>query len=321
MLRLTLLAVGAVIFVNGWTDAPTAIAVCVTSGALGERRASVLAAVCNLLGVGLSLALRPTVTETITSLVRFPEGAPRAGLAVLLSALAVTVLWGVAAWFWGLPTSESHALFAGLSGAAMAYGGASCLRAAAWGRVLFGLGFSLAGGALFGWIFRRLAAGQRYIRGGRSGLIAGACATAFLHGAQDGQKFVGLWLLALSLSCRETEPLWLGVPCAMLMGLGTLLGGGRIIRTVGEKLVRADVRDGVAADLGAALCLGLLTWGGWPVSTTHVKTAALAGAGIAKGRGRTDAATAARLFWTWLLTFPACFGAGFIFMKLLLRLL
>lgn len=319
-LTAVLMAVGAVILINGWTDAPTAIAVCVTSGALSERRAGVLAAVCNLLGLGLFMAFRPAVAATVQGMVRLPEGEPLAGLAVLLSALIATGLWALVAWGFGIPTSESHALLAGLSGAATAYGGVGCVDPAAWTRVLLGLVLSLMGGVLLGGLFRCLLERGRRGRSPstdrlRGGLVFGACATAFLHGAQDGQKFVGLWLLAFSLADRAADPLSLSVPCALLMGLGTLLGGGRIIRTVGERLVRTDARDGVAADLGAAVCLGALTFFGWPVSTTHVKTAAIAGTGIAKGRGRTDVATAVWLVLAWILTFPACFGAGFACMR------
>lgn len=321
-----LVALGGVIFINGWTDAPTAIATCVASGAMRERRAAMLAALCNLLGVALSFALNPTVTETVQGLVVLPQNDGANSLAVLLCGLLATGIWAVAAWFFGIPTSESHGLLAGLSGAAMAYGGAASIRGAVWIRILLGLGLSILGGLLLGgavWIVMNVhVAKQRDDeRGLGRSLLAGAAAMAFMHGAQDGQKFVGIWLLALSFGGEvgQYTTAIAATVCALLMGTGTVVCGGRIIRTLGEKLVKTGYREGFAADVGAAVCLLLLTLFGIPVSTTHTKTAALMGVGITKGRGRLDAATAAKMLGAWLLTFPACFGIGYFLMMGILR--
>lgn len=323
LLLFVLLSVGVVIFVNGWTDAPTAITTCVTSGALSMRRAALMAALCNLAGIAVSAAVSPAVAVTVRGMVRLPAEDGALSLAVLLCAMAATALWAGVAWIFGLPTSESHALIAGLSGAAMAYGGADCIVGDAWLRVALGLLLSLAGGLLAGFLFFvpvecfcQRHGSENTAQGIKRALIAGAAAMAFMHGAQDGQKFIGMWLLALSLggvgnSGALTVPV---LACALLMGAGTLLGGGRIIRTLGEKLVKTGYREGIAADVGAAVCLLFLTLGGLPVSTTHTKIAALMGTGLAKGRGGSDAPTAARLVLAWLLTFPACFGLAYLLM-------
>lgn len=328
LLAAVLLAVGAVIFVNGWTDAPTAISSCVASGAMSARRAILMASVCNLAGIAVSSAVSPAVAATVRGMVTLPEDRPEASLAVLLCAMAGTALWAVAAWAFGLPTSESHALLAGLSGAAMAYGGAECVNGSAWLRVAVGLLLSLAGGFFAGFLIfivtdctaqKRKKAGER---GLRRSIVAGAAAMAFMHGAQDGQKFIGMWLLALSLGGGESAFSAAAVlGCAVLMGAGTLLGGGRILRTLGEGLIETGYREGFAADLGAAVCLMFLTLGGVPVSTTHTKTAAIMGTGAAKGRGRTERSTAAKLFVAWLLTFPACFLLSYLGMKGILWIL
>ena len=328
MLVAVILAVGAVVFVNGWTDAPTAISSCVVSGVLSLRRAAILAAICNLLGIALSSAVRPAVTATVQGMVSLPTGASKLSLAVLLCAMAGTAVWAVVAWFFGIPTSESHALLAGLSGAAVSWGGWSAVRLDAWRRVALGLGLSLVGGAVLGFLI--FAAAERVWRKGDAAtekgvgrmLVFGAATMAFMHGAQDGQKFMGMWLLALSFGGgTEISRGGMVAACALLMGMGTLIGGGRIVKTLGQNLVKTGLREGFSADLGAAVCLLLLTLAGFPVSTTHTKTAAIMGTGIAKGRGGWDTPTVIKLFLTWLLTFPICFLLSYWGMKRLLPLL
>lgn len=323
-----LLALGGVIFINGWTDAPTAIATCVCAGAMDEKRAAMLAALFNLFGIGISFAVSPAVSATVGGLVTLPQKDTPRGLAVLLCGLLATGLWAVAAWFFGLPTSESHGLLAGLSGAAMAWVGARSLNGGAWRLVFVGLGISILGGLLAGglswWLVGRgTGNGRDTERRMKRCLTAGAAAMALMHGAQDGQKFVGVWLLAATaVGDRGGRILPVSVLlCALLMGAGTMLGGGRIIRTLGEKLIQTGYREGFAADVGAAVCLLVLTLFGMPVSTTHTKTAALMGVGAAKGRGRLHAVTAAKMLGAWLLTFPACFGVGYFLMMGLLRVL
>lgn len=319
-----LASVGAVVFINGWTDAPTAIATCVCSGAMSERRAAVLAAFCNLVGIALSFLISPAVAATVEDLVSLPGQEGSGGLSVLLCAMLATGLWAVTAWFFGLPTSESHGLLAGLSGAAVAYGGVTSLNGGAWLRVLWGLILSVLGGIVIGgisWgvIGARHREGTEAERSMKRCLTVGAAVMALMHGAQDGQKFVGIWLLALTPFGDTTPAVTVTavIACALLMGTGTLLGGGRIIRTLGERLMKTGYREGFSADVGAALCLLVLTLLGMPVSTTHTKTAALMGVGAAKGRGRLDVVTALKLLGAWLLTFPACFGMGYFLMTVI----
>ena len=320
----TVIAIGAVVFVNGWTDAPSAIATCVASGAMPLGRAAALAAICNLLGIGLSAAISPAVIATVHGMICLPPD-DGMSLAVILCAMTATAVWAVVAWLFGIPTSESHALLSGLSGAAVAYGGARCVVGIAWVRVIAGLLLSLFGGAFCG--FSTYLASKRFsgrercsVRKAKTVLSAGASAMALMHGAQDGQKFIGLWLLAFSLGgVGKPHSVVIILACALFMGAGTLLGGGRIIKTLGRDLVQTGYREGVSADLGAAVCLLFLTLGGFPVSTTHTKTAALMGVGMARGRRGMDGKTALRLVLVWLLTFPACFVFSYFTMRLVMR--
>ena len=197
------------------------------------RPAVGLAALCNLLGVLCVTAVNTSVAETIYSIASF-GGGPRAALAALCAAMASIVLWAAAAWWFGIPTSESHALVAGISGAAAALEGSlSCIRWDCWARVVLGLLVSVGAGFWAGRralrALSRLSWSDRLFRRAQ---IPGAALTAFLHGAQDGQKFLGILLLGIALSQgRQDEqtfliPFWLMALCAGSMALGTGMAGG-----------------------------------------------------------------------------------------------
>ena len=320
-LAITVLLLLAVILVNGWTDAPNAIASAVVSGVLPFRRAAWLAAACNLLGSLWAAAAGGAVSETIFSIADFGRSTS-AALAALCAAMAAIVCWAVLAWRFGIPTSESHALVAGVTGAAVALQGSfGAIRWEAWGKVLFGLSLSLLLGFLLGgWSAQWLPKGKRY----RAPQLLGAALMAFLHGAQDGQKFVGIFLLGTTLAQGGAQgalpppPLWLTALVAAVMALGTLLGGRRIIDTVCREMTHLPPREGFGADLGAGLTLALATLLGLPVSTTHAKTAAVLGTGMASGQRRKKE-VAGKIGLVWLATFPACFGIGFCLAKLALR--
>ena len=326
-LLITALLTLAVLVVNGWTDAPNAIAGAVVTGALPFRRAVALAAVCNFLGVLCVTSVNASVADTIYSLASFGGGS-RAALAALCAAMAAVVLWAALSWCFGIPTSESHALAAGVSGAAVALEGSfSCLRWDSWGKVLLGLLLSaLAGfgaGRLAACRLRAVKASDRTLLGAQ---VPGAALAAFLHGAQDGQKFLGIFLLGAALARGQGGqsspliPLWLMALCAGFMALGTLMGGRRIIDRVGREMVSLGPREGLAADLGSIACLLGATVLGLPVSTTHTRTCALLGVGSAGG-GRVDRRVAGEVALAWLLTFPGCGAVGYWSARLFLAVL
>ena len=326
-LLITALLTLAVLVVNGWTDAPNAIAGAVVTGALPFRRAVALAAACNFLGVLCVTSVNASVADTIYSLASFGGGS-RAALAALCAAMAAVVLWAALAWCFGIPTSESHALAAGVSGAAVALEGSfSCLRWDSWGKVLLGLLLSaLAGfgaGRLAARRLRTVKVSDRTLLGAQ---VPGAALAAFLHGAQDGQKFLGIFLLGAALAWGQGGqsspliPLWLMALCAGFMALGTLMGGRRIIDRVGREMVSLGPREGLAADLGSIACLLGATVLGLPVSTTHTRTCALLGVGSAGG-GRVDRRVAGEVALAWLLTFPGCGAVGYWSARLFLAVL
>lgn len=315
----------AVLLVNGWTDAPNAIATAVATGALPFRRAVLLAAACNLAGVLWAYAFHSAVTDTIYSLFRFDGPSPQAR-AALCAALCAIVLWAVLAWRFGVPTSESHALAAGLTGAALALpGGLSNVSSGAWYKLLLGLVLSLGLGIPAGKVVLNLLSRLALPKGLCClGLRISAALNAFLHGAQDGQKFLGIlllcvfWVQGAPPSNDSSIISWApALLCGATMALGTGLGGRRIIDTVGRDMVPLTPRAGLAADLGCGTCLLLCTLAGLPVSTTHVKTAAILGAGRAAS-GEANYRVIWRILLTWLFTFPGCGLLGFFLTRIFL---
>lgn len=314
---LTRLLVLAVIFINGWTDAPNAIATAVGSGALSFRQGVTLAAGCNFLGCAVAGVLFPAVAATIGDLIVF-SGGDWAALTALCAAMLSILLWAVLAWRFGLPTSESHGLIAGLSGAALALGAQTArMNGDAWAKVIAGLFLSLLAGALAGWGVRRWLSGRPCNAALWQKIAAGGM--AFLHGAQDGQKFMALLLMADGLGGRETAPsLMLALLCAGVMALGTALGGKPIVEKVGSELTALTAVDGLAADVGAGGCLLVCSVLGLPVSTTHTKVAAICGAGWAKDRGGVSLRPLVEIAGAWALTFPACAALAYGLTRLML---
>jgi len=291
------------VFVNGFTDAPNAIVNCVATGCLSLKKAALMSAVFNLAGTAAGFLLTKKVAATISGLVSLSSPA-KTTIAVAATLLAV-IIWSVGAWRFGIPTSESHSLAAGLAGAAFALGGAS-LRAFAWLKVFLGLFVSVTLsfllGALINRVFSRFKLREKTYRRLQ---ITAAAAMSFMHGAQDGQKFLGLYfIVSVSASVSPNGDSFIPpVLTGLLMALGTAFGGGRIIEHIGKKMVKIKSRQGFYSDLASAVSLFVCTIWGLPVSTTHTKTTAIMGA----GREKIDKNTAYGIILAWVLTFPCCF--------------
>lgn len=324
----TILTLG-VILVNGWTDAPNAIASCVATRAMRPRAAIIMAAAFNLLGVLVMTLISPRVAETISKMVDFGNNAAQAQTA-LSAAMFAIVVWAVLAWAFGIPTSESHALIAGLTGSAIAmHGNLSGVNGGEWLKVVYGLVLSLVFGFVVSYgitkLIQVLFKNVTYRKANAffdKGQIAAAAGTAFMHGAQDGQKFIGVFLLGINLAKGETLagaqtiPIWLMILCSLVMGLGTSIGGMKIIKSVGVDMVKLEKYQGFAADITATLGLLVCSLLGMPVSTTHAKTTAIMGVGAAKRFRSVNWNVAKEMVLTWVLTFPGCGLIGFLTTKL-----
>ncbi|CAM3297787.1 inorganic phosphate transporter [Kibdelosporangium persicum] len=300
-------------FTNGFHDAANAIAPAVSTRALSLRAALALAAVMNLIGALLGTGVAVTVAAGVIS-----TPGPDDGLQVVIAAMVGAIVWNVTTWYFGLPSSSSHALIGGLVGAALA--SATSVR---WDGVLekvvlpmiisplvgFGLGYLLMTTIM--WLFRKANA-HRVGRAMRRAQIASAASLALGHGLQDAQKSMGVIVLALVISGNQTGyhvPLWVILVCAVALAAGTYSGGMRIMRTLGRRIFHLTPPHGFAAELSASSVLYLTAFVFHaPISTTHVITSAVLGVGATHRRSAVRWAVAGDIVKGWVLTFPGSAG-------------
>ena len=322
---IVILTLGATI-VNGATDAPNAIATVVGTKAMRPGPAIAMAAVCNFVGLAGITMVSSAVALTIFKMVDF-GGDNHAALVALAAAMVAIIVWGVAAWYFGIPTSQSHSLIAGITGAAIALqGGLGGVNGAEWMKVVYGLVISTVLGFGTGWLFTRLirvfcarANRRRANSVFKWAQIVSGAGVAVLHGAQDGQKFLSLCMLGIMIAMSGNVdadlefPFWLILLVSAIMALGTAVGGKKIIKSVGMNMVKMEQYQGFAACLSACFCIGLATFTGLPVSTTHTKTTAIMGVGAEKSLRSVKWGLAGRMVLTWVLTFPGCGLLAFVF--------
>ncbi len=329
-LALVMVLVIGTIFVNGATDAANAIAEPVGTRAISVNQAIAMSVVCNFVGlIGMTL-ISTAVANTMSGMVDF-GGDAHAALIALAAATVGIVTWASIAWVFGVPTSESHALIAGLTGAALAaHGGLDGVNMGEWVKVIYGLVLSTVLGYGAGWaiskaipvIFRQ-ADRRRMNSIFKKWQVVGAAGMATMHGAQDGQKFMSTAMMAVLLSQGMSVegaqfPLWIEVICAAAMAIGTAIGGKRIIKKVGMEMVSLEQYQGFAASVSATASLLIATLTGLPVSTTHTSTAAMMGAGAAKNVRSVNWGVAKEMVLAWVFTFPGCGLIGFLLTKLFL---
>ena len=316
LLLVLLLVLGAE-FTNGLTDAANAIATVIGTRVLSPMKAVIMAAVLNMAGV---LITGTAVATTIGKDIVRPEVIT---LETVAAAMLTVIVWTTAAWFFGIPTSETHELLAGLAGAGLATAGPSVLLWEGWRKVLLGLGVSTVVGfglafvimIIIYWLFRhahRSTAGRLF---GRLQILSAAF-MAFSHGSNDGQKFMGVFSLALFLggvSASFEVPLWVVFLCGGVMAIGTALGGWRIIKTMGTKITRLEPVNGFAAETAASIAILGASRFGIPLSTTHTIGTAIMGVGATRRLSAVNWGVSRQIVMTWLLTFPACLVLGYVF--------
>jgi PiT family inorganic phosphate transporter len=307
-------------FTNGFHDTANSIATAVSTRALSPRAAVLLAAVANLGGAFLTTAVAKTVGK---GLIDTHLATGKLVLAALIGAIA----WNLLTWYFGLPSSSSHALIGGLVGAALVESGSEgvlwhglahkiVIPALVAPAIAFGAGFVLLL-ALY-WAFRWVTPGAGN-RGFRLGQIASSAWVSFTHGANDAQKTMGVIALALVLHnggdpAHLSVPTWVKVAAGVAMGLGTYVGGWRIIRTLGQRIFKMEPVEGFTAQTTAGLTIYLATRYGYPLSTTHVVSGAVMGTGATKRFSAVRWGVAGNIVVAWLLTLPmAALAAGACF--------
>ena len=298
-------------YTNGFHDAANAIATSVSTRALTPRIALVMAAVMNFVGAFLGQKVASTVSDVIV-----PGGSPTHGLVIVMAGLLGAIAWNLFTWYFGLPSSSSHALIGGLVGAALASGSV-----VHWPVIIdkvlipmilsplvgFALSFALMLGIM--WAFRRRNP-QRTQRGFRLAQSLSAAAMALGHGLQDAQKTMGVIFLALLtggfVSSGDGLPIWVIVAAATAISLGTYSGGWRIMRTLGRRIIHLDPARGFASETVAASVLYTTAFVfEAPISTTHIITSSVMGAGATKRLSAVRWGVAKTILVAWVSTFPA----------------
>ncbi|MFG2286467.1 anion permease [Streptomyces sp. NPDC048595] len=298
-------------YTNGFHDSANAIATSVSTRALTPRAALAMAAVMNLAGAFLGSGVAKTVSE---GLISTPHGSK--GMGILFAALIGAVVWNLITWYFGLPSSSSHALFGGMVGAALA-GGTEVIWSGVIEKVVLPMFISPVIGLVVGylvmvvilWMFRK-ANPHKAKRGFRIAQTVSAAGMALGHGLQDAQKTMGVVVMALVIADVETAnaaiPVWVKLACAVTLSLGTYAGGWRIMRTLGRRIIELDPPQGFAAETTAASVMYTASFMFHaPISTTHVITSAIMGVGSTKGSRAVRWGVAKNIVMGWFITMPA----------------
>jgi PiT family inorganic phosphate transporter len=315
MLVLVVLAALAFDYINGFHDTANAIATCVSTRALSIRSAIIMAAVLNFAGAMISTKVASTIGKGIVNAGDITQ-------MVVFAGILGAIIWNLITWYYGMPSSSSHAIIGGLMGAVIAHSGADSLKWAGLKKIVLALILSPIIGVIIGLIFMiiilwavRKGAPDTLNRNFRKMQVASAALMAFSHGTADAQKSMGVITMALvsygTLATFEV-PTWVKIACALAMGLGTAAGGWRIIKTVGKDFVKLTPVNGfVVETASAAVILGSASVG-MPVSTTHIITSTILGVGLSKRITAVNWTIAGRIVVAWVLTIPAAALVAFL---------
>ena len=298
-------------YMNGFHDAANSIATVVSTGVLKPTQAVVFAAFFNFIAI---FVFHLSVAATVGKGIADPGVVDTH---VVFGALAGAIVWNLITWYYGIPSSSSHALIGGIVGAVIAKAGTGALMASGILKVVAFIFISPLLGFLFGslmmvavaWIFRRTRPSKvdKWFR--RLQLVS-AGAYSLGHGGNDAQKTIGIiWLLLLSTGYASageaSPPLWVIISCYAAIGIGTMSGGWRIVKTMGQKITKLKPVGGFCAETGGAVTLFVATFLGVPVSTTHTITGAIVGVGSTQRMSAVRWGVAGNIVWAWILTIPA----------------
>lgn len=308
MLVLVIFAALAFDYINGFHDTANAIATCVSTRALTVKSAIFMAAILNFAGAMISTKVAATIGKGIVDKDNVTQ-------MVVLAGILGAIIWDLITWYYGLPSSSSHAIIGGLMGAVMAHAGVAALHWTGLKKIILALIISPVVGTLIGFIFMvviywtfRNKAPSGLNKGFRRLQIVSAAFMAFSHGTADAQKSMGVITMALlsyGLIPSFDVPMWVKIACAVAMGIGTAAGGWRIIKTVGHDFVKLQPVHGFCVETASAgVILGAASIG-MPVSTTHVITSTILGVGLSKRISAVNWTVAQRILVAWILTIPA----------------
>jgi PiT family inorganic phosphate transporter len=305
---------------NGWNDSANAIATVVSTRVLTPLQAVLMAATMNILGAFISTAVAKTIGKGIVdpSILSGHQG-------VVAAALVAGFLWNGLMTLFGLPVSASHALIGGVMGAGIAFGGVEILNLAGLTKIFTALLSSPIIGIFFGFMFMKMllrffcnvSPGALNKHFGRLQIVSSGF-MAFTHGMNDAQKAMGVITLALYTGGYLPNievPFWVILSCGLAMGLGTALGGWRVIKTLGHQMLKLQPVHGFAAETSAVAVIGAASAFGLPVSTTHVITSCIMGVGATRRLSAVRWGVAGKILMAWIITLPACIGIAWLTYK------
>ncbi|WP_243370288.1 inorganic phosphate transporter [Geotalea sp. SG265] len=302
-------------YINGFHDTANAIATCVSTRALSVRSAIIMAAGLNFAGAMISTKVAATIGKGIVD-------ANNVTQMVVVAGVAGAIIWDLITWYYGLPSSSSHAIIGGIMGSVIAHAGVAALHWAGLNKIILALLISPVLGTILGFIFMVLMmwvfknkAPYGLNRSFRRLQVFSAAFMAFSHGTADAQKSMGVITMALiSYGTISTfaVPTWVKIACAVAMALGTAAGGWRIIKTVGRDFVKLQPVHGFCVETASAgVILGASAFG-MPTSTTHVITSSILGVGLSKRMSAVNWGIATRIVVAWVLTIPASAAVAFV---------
>ena len=300
-----------VVFVNGFTDAPSSISGIISSKILSKRKACFLGGICNFAGVLLSSTLGFKVAKSVSSLASFGEYGKEGVCACLLT----VIVFGIVAWMFAMPSSESHALISAIFGASLCLGKSSytCFFKIILCTVIISL-IIVPICVIFCKILQK--SDREYLKLE----ILSSIGASTMHGLQDGQKLLAL-LVLISLGKSQTDtPIIFVVIVGVVMMLGTLAGGGRLIDTLGNDIVKNTEKIAFVSDFCATVCIFLCSLLGLPISTGNIKACSLIGAGLGEKQS-VNVAGVIKITLTFIITFPVCILLGYFFTMIFIRLL
>ena len=308
---LTFIIIIVLIFTNAVTDAPNAIATLVGTKVMPFKKAAYMSALFNFIGIVVMSFVNISVANCISSMVDLNDS--KNGMIVLMSGMTSVIVYALVAMKFGIPTSETHGLIAGLTGATVAIYGWRAVSIDEWKNVLIGLVWSILGILIIGYIVTKIFVKIKISKKQtiEKAQIAGCCGMSFMHGAQDGQKFIGILIMFFCLVENVKIPevinpfnyVWIIIYTAFIMAMGVSIGGKKIVENIGSQMVELDNKQALMSDITTVFTLFVASIKGLPVSTTHAKTMSI----IAIGRNENSKIDKKKVFnicKAWFFNFP-----------------
>ena len=315
------------IFTNGITDAPNAIATIVGSKTMKFRKAAFISAIFNFIGIIVMSFINISVADCISSMVNLND--TKGGMIVLISAMASVILFALIAMQFGIPTSETHGLVAGLTGSAVAIYGISSVSGKEWLNVGIGLIWSIVGTFIISYILNIIL--KKLLKNVSDNVVSkfqtlGMCMMSFMHGAQDGQKFIGILIIYYYIVNGMSVPDYI-VPSehivtilfvAIVMLIGVSMGGKKIVENIGSNVTNLTKKQALFSDIATSITLLIASLNGLPVSTTHAKTVAIIGVGKSE-KQQVSKKAITQIIKAWFLTFPVCLIISYFLAKIFIK--